>query len=177
MDVKDEQEKIAALKEEAERKITSTEAANQLAEMLEMGLTTVAEQRGITDEELEAAYALAHDYYQVGNYETAETLFRFLTLMSHFNEKYWMGLAAVHQVKKRFKEALRAYAYVVYMLNLSNYKASYYAAECCLALGDVENATSAIGHVKKFADPTTEEGRTFLAKVAKLEKAVNRKCA
>ena len=155
-----------------ELEMTPEDALNALVSMVEKGLTTVAELRGISPDELEAVYALAYDYYRVGTYDSAETLFRFLTVMDHFNEKYWMGMAAVYQVQKRFKEALRIYAFVAVTLNAKNIKASYYAAECCLATGDVTNATSALEHVKAFADAKTEEGREMLAKAAKLEKVV-----
>lgn len=155
--------------------MTPEEALKSLVSMVEKGLTTVAELRGITPDELEAVYALAYDYYRVGNYDSAEALFRFLTVMDHFSEKYWMGMAAVYQVKKRFKEAVRAYAFVAVTLNAKNVKASYYAAECYLATGDVKNATSALEHVKTFADAKTEEGREMLAKAARLEKVVKSK--
>ena len=155
-----------------ELEMTPEDALNALVSMVEKGLTTVAELRGISTDELEAVYALAYDYYRVGNYDSAETLFRFLTVMDHFNEKYWMGMAAVYQVQKRFKEALRIYAFVAVTLNVKNVNASYYAAECYLATGDVTNATSALEHVKTYADAKTEEGREMLAKAAKLEKVV-----
>lgn len=164
-----------AVDELMEEEMTPQDALNALVSMTEKGLTTVAELRGISTDELEAVYALAYDYYRVGNYDSAETLFRFLTVMDHFNEKYWMGMAAVHQVKKRFKEALQIYAFVAVTLNVKNVNASYYAAECYLATGDVANATSALEHVKAFADAKTEEGREILSKAARLEKVVKSK--
>ena len=142
------------------------------AEMIEKGLTTVREQKGITDAEMNAVYAVAHNFYMTGRYEDAETVFKFLVIFDHLNPKYWIGLGAVRQVQKRYKEAVAAYANVVGNLDVDNVKASYYAAECYLAMGDRQNAQSALEHVKHFADMKTETGRKYAAKAAKLEKLI-----
>lgn len=147
----------------------------EIAERIESGASTVAQMRGITPEELEAAYALAYDYYRTGRFDDAETLFRFLTVFDHLNEKYWLGLGAVFQVKKAFDQAVKAYAYVAAILNIKNADASYHAAECYLALGDRESARSAIEHVKLYADIKTEKGRALKAKALKMEKVLDGK--
>lgn len=139
---------------------------------LDGGLTTVSELGGVTRDELEAVYSLAYDYYRTGRIDDAETLFKFLTTFDHLNEKYWMGMAAVLQVKKNFKRAAEAYALVSGVLNVSNVRAPYYAAECFLALGDRANALSALGHVKTYADVKTEEGRAYKAKAIRMEKLI-----
>lgn len=144
-----------------------------LAKMLKLGTISLKSVRGISDAEMNAAYALAHDCYTTGRYDDAETLFRFLTTFDHLNGKYWMGMGAVHQVKKRFREAAQAYALVIVAEDARSVDASFHAAECFLALGDRVNATSAIAHVRQYADPKTERGRTVLARVNRLEKLVN----
>lgn len=143
-----------------------------LAEQLKNNLTTLRDVRGITDEEMDAVYALAHDFYKVGRYADAQTLFEFLTLFDHLNVKYWMGLAASRQSQKNFQKALEAYAVVVGSLDVQNYKAAYYAAQCFLAVGDRESAKSSIAHVRHYADAKSEEGRAFLVKTLRLEKAM-----
>lgn len=151
-----------------------TMTLQEMVHLLEDGMTTVAELRGITHEELETVYSLAHDYYRTGRYDEAETLFRALTMLDHLNEKYLMGLGAVHQVKKHWDEALKAYALVSGTFDIKNVKAPYYAAECFLAKGDRVNAKAAIEHVKHFADVKTEVGRTFKAKALNLEKIMEK---
>ena len=143
-----------------------------VVKMFEQGLTTVRELKGVTDEEMNAVYTVAHNFYVTGRYADAETIFRFLVMFDHLNVKYWMGLGAVHQAQKHFKDALAAYANVVGNLDIENYKAAFYAAECFLALGDKTNAQNAIAQVKMYADVKTEDGRKFAAKVAKLEKII-----
>ena len=147
----------------------TTLTMTELAKALEESQTPLHELKGIRLEEMEAVYALAHDYYQTGRYEDAETLFRFLTMFDHLNEKFWMGYAAVEQVLKQYDKAIAAYAYVCVTLDLHNVKAAYYAAECYLAKGDLTNAQSSIDFVKEYADVKTEMGRTFLAKAKSLQ--------
>ena len=160
------EQEMAKAVDEFNKVMTSPE----FADMIEKGLTTVREAKGITDEEMNAVYSVAHNFYMTGRYDDAETVFKFLVIFDHLNPKYWIGLGAVRQVQKRFKEAIAAYANVAVNLDVTNVKASYYAAECYLALGDRENAKSALEHVKYCADMKTELGRKYAAKAAKLEK-------
>ena len=148
--------------------------SKEFSDLIEKGLTTVRETKGISDEEMNAVYSVAHNFYMTGRYDDAETVFKFLVMFDHLNPKYWIGLGAVRQVQKRFKQAIEAYANVVGNLDVENVKASYYAAECYLALGDRANAQSAVEHVKHFADMKTELGRKYAAKAAKLEKLIGR---
>ena len=147
-------------------------SARDLAEMLGNGVTTVRDLKGVSDGEMDAVYALAHDFYQTGRYDDAETLFRFLVLFDHLNPKYHLALGAVLQVKKDFDSAIKCYSLVCGLLDIKNVKASFYSAECYLAKGDRESALSALMHVDTYADVKTEEGREFKAKAAKLRKLV-----
>lgn len=146
--------------------------AKELAEFMEMGVTTIRDVKGITDDEMDAIYTVAYNHYAVGHYEDAEAIFKFLVLFDHLNVSYWIGLGATRQAQKKFKDALAAYGNVVGNLDVKNFKASYYAAECFLALGDKENAAKALECVKAYADVKTEEGREFAVKAAKLAKLV-----
>lgn len=146
--------------------------AKDIAEFIELGVTTLRDVKGISDDEMDAAYTVAYNHYSVGRYEDAESIFNFLILLDHLNEEYWMGLGASCQAQKKFKEALSAYQNVVGNLNVENYKAAYYAAECLLGLGDKENAAKALDTVKIYADVKTEEGREFAVKANKLKALV-----
>lgn len=144
------------------------EEVQALMEDILAGKISVADARGITDEELESAYALGYSFYGVGDWEKAETVFRFLTMMSHLDVKYWMALGAARQAKKDWQGALKVYAHVCVNLDSRNVKASLRAAECYLRLGDRKNAASALQHVRRFADPATDEGMEALKAAAAL---------
>ncbi len=104
-------------------------------------VTTLADQKGITREELESVYNVGRTYYLTGNIEDATKVFEFLCLMQHTSQKYQIALGAVRQLAKNYEAAIKNYACAM-MLDLHNPKPHYYAAECYLQLGDLENAES-----------------------------------
>ncbi len=129
---------------------------------------TVRDLKGITTGEMEAVYSLGFNFYNTGRYDDAEKVFKFLVMFDHMTPKYWMGLGSVHQVRKDYKAAVTMYAYASF-LDIHDPKPQYHAAECFLAMGDLENATSALEALKMFAPKETERGRLYLQKAAELE--------
>ena len=132
---------------------------------------TIKELRGISNNELEAVYSLAFNYYRTGKFDEAEKLFNFLALFDHLNQKYWMGVGAVRQVKKDFSGAVQAYGYASF-LDLSNPKPQLHAAECFLAMGDKRNAASSLEALDQYCPKDTDLGREYRAKAAELRKIV-----
>jgi type III secretion system low calcium response chaperone LcrH/SycD len=132
---------------------------------------TVKELKGISNDELEAVYSLAFNYYRTGKFDEAEKLFNFLALFDHLNPKFWIGVGAVRQVKKDYSGAVQAYGYASF-LDLSNPKPQLHAAECFLAMGDKRNAASSLEALDRFCPKDTEIGREYRAKAAELRKAV-----
>src|SRR3954451_19513616 len=82
---------------------------------------TLADIHGLTPEDLEAIYSVAFNLYNNQRYDEAVKVFKFLCLHDHFQEKYWMGLGATHQMMKDFKLASSAYGYA-YLLDSDNPK-------------------------------------------------------
>jgi len=153
------------------KKLTAEEiekAAKGLADM-----STIRELKGITDAEMEAIYSLGYSFYTTGRYDDAEKVFRFLVLFDHLNAKYWTGLGAVQQVKKLYGDAIASYAYASF-LDLDNPKPQYFAAECFLALGDKDNALSALAALEEFCPKDKEIGREYLAKAAELKAVIEK---
>jgi type III secretion system low calcium response chaperone LcrH/SycD len=133
--------------------------------------STLGELKGISRQELEAVYSLGFTHYRTGRYEDASKLFQFLVLFDHLNPKYWLALGAVQQVAKDYKGAIASYGYASF-LDLENPKPQLHAAECFLALGDKENAASAILALEEYCPADTERGREYRAKAAALRKQI-----
>ena len=144
------------------------EAAKAFAEM-----GTVRELKGITDAEMEAIYSMGYSFYTTGRYEDAEKVFRFLVLFDHLNPKYWTGLGAVQQSKKLYGDAITSYGYASF-LDLDNPKPQYYAAECFLALGDKDNALSALAALEAYCPKESELGREYRAKAEELKALIEK---
>lgn len=134
-------------------------------------LSTVRDLKGITDSEMEAVYSLGFNFYRTGNIENAEKVFKFLVLFDHMNPRYWIGLGAVMQVKKEYDGAITAYSYASF-LDLKDPKPQYHAAECYLAIGDRDNAASALAALERFAPTDTDRAREYRAKAAELKKLI-----
>ena len=127
--------------------------------------------KGVTNAELEAVYSLAFGYYKTGKYEEAHKLFQFLVLFDHLNAKFWMGLGAVQQMEKDYKNAVISYGYSSF-LKLDNPKPQYHAAECFLAMGDKRNAASSLEALDAYCPKDTDIGREYRAKAANLRALV-----
>lgn len=111
---------------------------------------TMKELKGLTTEDCEAIYSVGLNAYKVGSYEDADTVFRYLVLLDHLCPKYWIALGAVQQMRRDFQKAVSSYGYASF-LDLENPKPQYHAAECFLALGDKENAKSALAALDMYA--------------------------
>ena len=150
---------------------TMTQAQIEEAAKKFLNGSTIKELKGIKNEELEAVYSLAFNFYRSGKYDEAEKLFNFLALFDHLNQKFWMGVGAVRQVKKDYAGAVQAYGYASF-LDLKNPKPQIHAAECFLAMGDKRNAASSLEALDMFCPKDTELGREYRAKAAELRKLV-----
>jgi len=132
---------------------------------------TLKQLKGVSNEELEAVYALAFGYYRTGKYDEALKLFQFLVLFDHLNAKFWMGLGAVQQVLKDYQNAVVSYGYCSF-LKLDNPKPQLHAAECFLAMGDKRNAASSLEALNEYCPTDTDIGREYRAKAAKLRELI-----
>ena len=131
------------------------------ADMLK-GRTDLAEVNGITVDELEAVYSLAHSFYASGKYADAQDLFRFLTLHRHAEPRFWLGLAASCQMTGDVQRAAQSYA-VCALLNPADAQVSLRAGECFLAMGDKKTARTALEAAVGVGEGTAE-GRPYAAR-------------
>lgn len=103
---------------------------------------TFQEVKGLDEATMETTYAVAYNLYNSKKYEDAEKVFMFLSLMNHYEKKYFLGLGACRQVLKKNKEAIEAYIYAS-LLDLEDPMPPFYAASCHMAMGDKEAAIKA----------------------------------
>ena len=129
---------------------------------------TLRAMRGISDEEMEAIYAMGVNFYKAGNYGDAEKVFKFLTLFDHLNSRYWTAMGSLRQVQRKFAEDVEAYKFASF-LDLENPRAVYYCAECNLAKGDKDLCLELLKTLEEHCPKTTDLGRKFLVKGAKLK--------
>jgi len=121
----------------------SEEQFHQIAIDVINGETTLQEVKGFSQEQMEAIYSVAYNFYQVGKYQDATQVFSWLGLFNPFVPKYWMGLGASLQMAKEFERALHAYAVAALTSEPEDPTPHLHAGECYLGTGNLEEALKA----------------------------------
>lgn len=117
-----------------------------------------------SSDSLEALYGTAFELYRNGKYEDAADVFRFLTLSNSFERKYWIGLAACHQMNKHYAEAIECYSIAAIQDPTDPY-AHLHAAECFFHMGQKTKAKEALAS----AAATAKDSPVHAALMPKLE--------
>ena len=97
----------------------------------------------LTPESMEAIYLIAYNQYAAGKFAEAEKTFQFLSILNHFDERFWKGLGASQQEQGKHEEALRAFS-MLSLYDLHNPLPPFLAARPLLGLGRIGEAESAL---------------------------------
>ena len=116
---------------------------------------------GLDDNVMEGVYAYAYKFYQEGKLDEAETFFRFLCLYDFYNAEYALGLGAVLQMRKRYQQAIDAYA-LSYALSRFDLRPLLQAGQCHLKLGTLDTARSCF---QRVVDQSTDDRLVAKAQV------------
>lgn len=93
---------------------------------------SLVQQGQISQTDVEALYALGFNYYCQKNFAKAEGIFEYAVRFDPYHLGIVNGLAAARKVQGKYDDALKAYA-LAGLLDLSDPKPSFYAAECFFA--------------------------------------------
>jgi len=126
----------------------------------------------ITDDEMEALYAVALQEIDAGKFDDAEHRFLLLCRLDHYNGKYWLGLGVCRQMVKRYKDAIAAYS-LAGVHDMENPVPGLRAAECYLAIGDLENAMSGAKAAIHWSEDKPEHA-AFAARAEALLESIKR---
>lgn len=99
--------------------------------------------RGMTEQDVEAVYALGHTHYTTGNYNEAENIFRGLCLLNHLSQRNWLGLGAAQQMQKKYQPALSSYSYAQ-VLDMADPRPLMHIYECLMGLQDYPKAMESL---------------------------------
>ena len=100
-------------------------------------------------------YEVAYALYEHGHYQKAMDFFHVLTRLQSQNASYWLGLAATQQMLQLYQEALDSYS-VAALLDCENPAVHFYAAGCCLSMGDIQKGLQAMTTAELFAQGKPE---------------------
>ena len=112
----------------------------------------------LTPQSMEAIYMVAYNQYNAGKYEEAEKIFQLLSLLNHFDKRYWTGLGACREMQKKYEAAIKAFGFLV-MLDMQDPVPQLLCAKCFMAQGKMDEAQGALeatifnsGEKAEFAD-------------------------
>jgi Flp pilus assembly protein TadD len=92
----------------------------------------------------------------VGDHPRAIETFRLLMMLNPWDRRFPMALGAAHQMVGKFEKALESYMAAI-MLDMMDPIAMFHAAECMVALGQIEGAHEAMGFVLRHAKKPEHE--------------------
>lgn len=119
-------------------------------------------------EDISLLYSLAVSLYEREEYSEAKNFFQRLILSRSHEKKFWMGLGACEQMMKSYEDALTRWAFVSF-LDSHDPSPHFHAAECYLALDQIEQAHLAANQAKQLAENKSEH-KGLLEKIDLLEK-------
>lgn len=136
-------------------------------------LFPLRELKRISNDEMEALYALAYRYYHAHQFQDALRVFTGLISLDHLNARYWFGLGATHQCLGAPEIAIKYHA-IAALLDLHDPRPPFAAAECYLACGNIAAAESALLAVEYYA-PNDARGNYYRDKARKLHAELHSK--
>lgn len=93
----------------------------------------------LTPESMEAIYMVAYNLYNGAKYGEAEKVFQFLSILNHFDRRFWTGLGACRQQLKKYDEAIKAFGFLS-MLDMEEPLPLMLCAKCLIAQGKTQEA-------------------------------------
>lgn len=136
-----------------------------------LGGAALKDVQGISDEHMHSLYAFAFQFYEQGRLDDAQKFFHFLCIYDLSNSHYWMGLAAVHQLKDDHQKAIDLYA-IAFAQGKNDYRPMLYTGQCHLALGKIGKARLCFEYVLEQAteDDLREQAQVYLDTLSQIEK-------
>ena len=136
-----------------------------------LGGAALKDVQGLSDEHMNGLYAFAFQFYEQGRLDDAEKFFHFLCIYDLNNSHYWMGLAAVHQLKQNHQKAIDLYA-IAFAQGKNDYRPMLYTGQCHLALGKVGKARLCFEYVLEQAteDDLRKQAQVYLDTLSQIEK-------
>ena len=128
----------------------------------------------ITDDEMEAAYTLAFNMVNQGQFDEAEKLLAWLAGLDQYEPKYLIGLGICRQQLRLFPGAIDAFV-AAGVLEVANPIPPLRAAECYLALGQTEPARSGLLAAQHWAGDNPQHAATKQRAAALLDALDRRK--
>ena len=133
------------MSEAAPEELTEADVEQMQSELRQLFLHggTLAQAKGVTEQECEGLYQFGHGFYSQGRYQEAFRIFALLVTYDHLEARYLMALAASAQMLGRYRDALQHYSTATLLL-IDDPAPLLHSAECCIALREAEGAAESL---------------------------------
>lgn len=128
---------------------STTDLQGLLGDHLAQG-GTFKELQQISDEAMDATYAMAHGHFQNNRYEQAAKAFQYLCFHDHWNPRYFVGLAACQQMLGLFGQAIESYFYAL-RLKPEDPGPLFFIGDCFVCIKQDDKAREAYREAVKLA--------------------------
>ncbi|NOJ20646.1 SycD/LcrH family type III secretion system chaperone VcrH [Vibrio jasicida] len=128
--------------------------AEDLLSFLEEG-GTLKMLHDVSADTIEHIYAVGYNFFQSGKIEQAAKVFQLLSILDHYQARFFIGLGAARQELGEYLQALDAYSYAA-LVDVNDPRPPFHSAECHLKLEQLTEAESGFYSAKEMSAGKSE---------------------
>ncbi|MDW1846006.1 SycD/LcrH family type III secretion system chaperone VcrH [Vibrio sp. Vb2110] len=123
--------------------------AEELLSFLEEG-GTLKMLHDVSQDTIEHIYAVGYNFFQSGKIEQAAKVFQLLSMLDHYQARFFIGLGAARQELGEYLQAIDAYSYAA-LVGVNDPRPPFHSAECHLKLEQLTEAESGFYSAKEMS--------------------------
>ncbi|WP_407531425.1 SycD/LcrH family type III secretion system chaperone VcrH [Vibrio parahaemolyticus] len=123
--------------------------AEELLSFLEEG-GTLKMLHDVSADTIEHIYAVGYNFFQSGKIEQAAKVFQLLSMLDHYQARFFIGLGAARQELGEYLQAIDAYSYAA-LVDINDPRPPFHSAECHLKLEQLKEAESGFYSAKEMS--------------------------
>ncbi|ACY51536.1 type III secretion chaperone protein for YopD (SycD) [Vibrio antiquarius] len=123
--------------------------AEELLSFLEEG-GTLKMLHDVSQNTIEHIYAVGYNFFQSGKIEQAAKVFQLLSMLDHYQARFFIGLGAARQELGEYLQAIDAYSYAA-LVDVNDPRPPFHSAECHLKLEQLTEAESGFYSAKEMS--------------------------
>nr|AYQ58336.1 VcrH [Vibrio alginolyticus] len=123
--------------------------AEELLSFLEEG-GTLKMLHDVSQDTIEHIYAVGCNFFQSGKIEQAAKVFQLLSMLDHYQARFFIGLGAARQELGEYLQAIDAYSYAA-LVDVNDPRPPFHSAECHLKLEQLTEAESGFYSAKEMS--------------------------
>ncbi|EIV8642934.1 SycD/LcrH family type III secretion system chaperone VcrH [Vibrio parahaemolyticus] len=123
--------------------------AEELLSFLEEG-GTLKMLHDVSADTIEHIYAVGYNFFQSEKIEQAAKVFQLLSMLDHYQPRFFIGLGAARQELGEYLQAIDAYSYAA-LVDINDPRPPFHSAECHLKLEQLTEAESGFYSAKEMS--------------------------